>query len=161
VHPECTIASKQGYPRSGYGSNHEPERSLVSAKLSDAPIYGHCKTAPATTAGIKLRCAVPARLGEDADTRGSGAVRCLLAAYRQTHKENVKNATKIRKNERGKTCSPVKPMEAALEYLAAQQLISRSAWSRVGLVDLCSASQYVLFVAIVTALVKPLGGPRD
>jgi hypothetical protein len=52
-------------------------------------------------------------------------------------------------------------MEAALEYLAAQQFISRSAWSRVGLVDLCSASQYVLFVTIVTALVKPLGGPRD
>jgi potassium-transporting ATPase potassium-binding subunit len=33
-----------------------------------------------------------------------------------------------------------------------------SNWFRVGLVDFYSAIQYVLFVVIVTALVKPLGG---
>jgi hypothetical protein len=75
-------------------------------------------------AGVKLRCAVPARLGEDADTRGSGAVKCLLRAYRQIHKEGVKNATKIHKNKRQKVCALLfKQMEWALEYLAAQQLI--------------------------------------
>jgi hypothetical protein len=53
-----------------------------------------------------LNCSAgPARFGQDADTLWAGAVTCLLAAYRQIHKEGVKNATKIRKNKADKMCA--------------------------------------------------------
>jgi hypothetical protein len=46
-------------------------------------------------------------LSNSASINRTGTATCLLAAYRQIHKEDVKNATKIRKGKAGKMCDQI------------------------------------------------------